>query len=185
MQIHSQCPPSNCSPPNSKFNEAICVCKNLGHWASDPSRPPHEGLAGHRVVLQNANKALSRPNQVCSWQEKILGLFDPALRDAEDLMLSLPYADIREKTDILATVLDQAHYEEVVGAATRNLPGARPSTKPSRGRRKLSVTVSGSEATDGALTPASPSVNRLASRGLPAQRCDSSRMTKAMYVMHP
>ena len=53
-------------------------------------------------------------SQSFSWQQRVVQLFDPALRDAEDMMLSLPYADIREKADSFAASMDAARCQDRV-----------------------------------------------------------------------
>jgi hypothetical protein len=62
-----------------------------------PFKEPALLLAGRRSGHQGS---------VMSWQQRVQQIFDPVIRDAEDMLLSLPYAAIREKTNCLATMLD-------------------------------------------------------------------------------
>lgn len=174
MQIHSLTTTHHCSSPSYRLNGDLGIHHNSNCRIPDILRAQHECLAGKKPTLPNPNRTLRTPNPVCSWRDRVLELFDPALQDAEDLMLSLPYADIREKTHSFATTLDWVALSDLEGAANRHMSDSRISTKTKGNRNTPPVTCAAIEGRKRAMASGGSSVAR--------QHYDSPTMTKAMYV---
>lgn len=182
MQIRSHTSSHNCPCPNSRFNGDIYTYKSTnsrvlrlsGTLAEDPATP--------KAILPIIQRTQTINNPANSWSDRVQGLFDPALRDAEDMMLSLPYADIRQKIYHLAKALDEQATSGSEGTLNRHLPGSRTSTKAKRTRTASSITYAAAEGGNGTQTSRGPSTHYLATRTLPGQDYDASMLTKAMCV---
>jgi hypothetical protein len=163
MQIQSNSGTQDVSSPSYRLTGNVCPYKSPDSRIPDPSRTHYEALPGPKLILPNTSRAFTSAHPAGSWLERVLGLFDPALRDAEDMMLSLPYTAIREKTITLALVLDELSSSSMESPANRQFSGFGPYSK--------------------ALASVAYSAKCLASRSLPAQEPDLSVITKAMCVI--
>ena len=172
MQIHPPNAAYNCTSPAYRSSGHLEAYKDSKSRLSDPSRLVHEFSNAQKPTLSNTNRALTSPYPACSWRERVLQLFDPALQDAEDMMLSLPYTDIREKTQNFARVMDGVASSGLEGAASRQSLGSRSSPKPKGNRTALSVTRAAVEGRDSAQVSGDTSTHR--------QHYDSSMMAKAL-----
>jgi hypothetical protein len=134
MQIHSLTATHHCSSPTYRLNLDLDIHTIANGRVADLLRAQQESPAGKKPSFSSTNKTSKSPNLACSWRERIQELFDDPLRDAEDLMLSLPYAVIREKTYHFATMLDRLASSDLDGATTRHIPASRisPKTKSNR-----------------------------------------------------
>ncbi len=146
--------------------------KNPNGRVLDPPRTLRDCSAGPKTILPSMNRESGSPDPGCRWRERVLGRFDSALRDAEDLMLSLPYAEIREKTYNLARVLDHMASSGLERATNRQLSGSQTFTKPRRNRE------GGSRSRASAL----PSTIPLVSRALPRHQHESLLISDALFV---
>jgi hypothetical protein len=163
MQIQSNSGCQNVSSPIYRLTGNVCAYKSPDSRIPAPSRTHYEALPGPKSILPNTSRGLTSAHPAGSWLERVLGLFDPALRDAEDMMLSLPYTAIREKTITLALVLDELSSSSMGSAANRQFSGSGPYSK----------------------APGSVAyvAKCLASRSLSAQDPDLVVITKAMCVI--
>lgn len=107
MQIPSYNGSNDWLSSRQKSNGDGRAHKNPNGSISDSSRTPQRPLGVQRPVPLRTVRAPPTSHSADSWREKVMGLFDPALQDAEDLMLSLPYTAIRMRTDQLANALDE------------------------------------------------------------------------------
>jgi hypothetical protein len=182
MQIHPEHSMHNCPSTGYRFNANVHAFKTSSFQKPQAPRTLHDCSAAQMPIPPKSTTSIANANSTGSWREKVLGLFDPALRDAEDMMLSLPYGDIREKTNTLATVLDERASSEPATAANRPSSGSRPSTKARRNGARRSMTRAGSESSNRGLASGVSSASRLAGRALHSQNCDSTVITKTLYV---
>jgi hypothetical protein len=174
--MHSHYADQNCPSSGYGFRLDNRAYENPNPEVSNLPRTLQECLAGQKLDVLRTNGVLESPNPACSWRQRLRRLFDSALRDAEDMMLSLPYADIREKTDRLATVLDGA------SSPGSDRAGLRPSTKAKRSRPALPVNHLTPEGGKQARTSEIHSNYCFASSALPVHTRHSSKIMNAMYV---
>jgi hypothetical protein len=162
-----------------KFNGDLDAEKISISQTLDSSAPKRQRSARKKSTSSNMNRISASVNPTCSWRERVLELFDPALQDAEDMMLSLPYAAIREKTHTIATILDDVASEQLCPTANRHLSSSWASTGPDPNRTKLSVACTASEIRGKASFLGRSSTISLASLASPRE---PSKMAKIMCV---
>lgn len=160
-----------------RSTEDTCAHESLNSRTADQSRTVHDFQPERNRCWRDPKAIPTIASSACSWREIVLALFDTVLRDAEDMMLSLPYDDIREKTGSLARHLDQVALVEVEveAPATRHRSGSR--TSPSS-KGVCSANEGGKRATPSGLS----FTYSLASHALPKQSYELTVMTNAMCV---
>ena len=182
MQIHPDHSTYACPATTQRLNASIQALKNTSSKELDTPRTLHGCSAARLPTSAKPTKIIRKPDPGCSWREEILGLFDPALQDAEDMMLSLPYTDIREKTNTLATMLDERAASRPLAAINRTSSGSPTSTKAWRNCAPLSTGYAASDGSSRGLTSAASSANRPAGQASHSQDCDSTVVAKTMCV---
>ena len=174
MQIQSLTTMHNRSPPSNSLSVELDTCNNVTSRLQDRACTQPRSCLPQKPTLLSTKRSSKTPSPACSWRERVLELFEPALRDAEDLMLSLPYTDIREKTYNFATILDGVPLSGSERVTTRHLSSYSTSCK-ARSKCTTSATtyvLQGGRST--ALPPGGAPI--------PRQRYSLPSMTKAMYV---
>jgi hypothetical protein len=139
MQIHSLTATHHCSLPTYRLNLDLDIHTLANGRVADILRAQPDSPV-KKVNLSSVNKPPRSPSSACSWRERVQELFDAPLRDAEDTMLSLPYAVIREKTYHFASMLDRLSSSDLDATANRQLSGSRASTKAKSNRTSSAVT---------------------------------------------
>ena len=182
MQIHPEHSIYHCPSTGYGVNASIRTFRypNLKEPEAPPA--PHDCAAAQTDLPPKPTKMTATPSLTGSWREKVLVLFDPALRDAEDMMLSLPYDDIREKTTILATVLDDRASPELVAAANRPSSRSRASTKAGRNMAHPSMARIAPESGNRGQAPGASSTTSRAGRALCGQNGDPTIIVKSLFV---
>ena len=181
MQIHPEHATHSCPSPDYRLHGSDHACKKSSFQASDAPRESHGYWPTQTSISPKPMKAIAPLDPACSWREKVQGLFDPALRDAEDMMLSLPYTEIREKTNTLATVLDQRASSRPAGAVKTSLPKSRISSRTRRNGGHLSMAGAASENGNRSAAESSSS-KHLAGRASLSQNSDSTVIAQTLCV---
>lgn len=118
-----------------------------------------------------------------SWRESFWALFEGVLRDAEDMFIHLPYAEIRHEVSRLASALDQVTLPRLVVVGF-----GRPShVLLDECSKQLSGIVDFSSAFWGDVLMAeifeNPSTAVLEGAGMPLTRTDGEEIRLLMYVI--
>lgn len=174
MQIQSPTTTHNRSPPSYSLKVELDTANYVTSRLLDRACTQPRSCRRQKPTLLSTKRSSRNPGPVCSWRERVLELFDPALRDAEDLMLSLPYTDIREKTYIFATILDGVPLSGSESVAARHLSSYSTSCKARSNCTASATTYMSQGDHSTALPPAGAPI--------PRQRYNLPSMTKAMYV---
>lgn len=180
MHLRSSNGAHYCPHPESRLNGDVYIYMSPTGRSSDPPQTLEESSARPYPKFTNINRAPTTSTPACTWLERVRWLFDPALRDAEDMMLSLPYADIREKTGHSARVLDEAMSTGMGRAETRNLSGFKTSPKSKVSHTALPVASPPSQSGIRSLPCGGSLTNGLASNAFPRQHHDQSKIMTAM-----
>lgn len=101
MHIHSA--KVNLSGPFSSYRSTgdSYAHEHPNSRMADHSRTVHDFPPERNRCCWDPKAIPTIANSACSWREIVLALFDTVLRDAEDMMLSLPYDDIRRRLAVL------------------------------------------------------------------------------------
>ncbi|ERF68719.1 hypothetical protein EPUS_07137 [Endocarpon pusillum Z07020] len=176
MQIQSLTTTHTRSPPSYSLNVELDTGNNVTSRLLDRACTQPRSCRRQKPTLLSTKRSSKTPGPACSWRERVLELFDPALRDAEDLMLSLPYTDIREKTYNFATILDGVPLSGSESVAARHLSGNSASCKA----RSNCTTSATTYLSQGDRSTALPHGGAL----IPRQRYNLPSMTKAIYTCY-
>ena len=84
--------------PQLTMQQRNGIDRHLGFLASTVGQNVAPAFGSLQQVAAGAGKA--------SWRDAFCALFESVLRDAEDVFISLPYAEIRDEMSRLQTVLD-------------------------------------------------------------------------------
>lgn len=168
MQIRSPVGVHCCPSRDDRFNRDILA---LSSRSSELPQTLEVSQAGSKSTFPNTKRSSTTSTLAGSWRERVRGLFEPALREAEDMMLSLPYADIRQKTSHLAKVLDDFASSGVERAEDKDLSGSRTAFKANLRDTQSCLMV---------LASAGSSTNCSASPAFPRHRCTPSKIMTTM-----
>jgi hypothetical protein len=168
MQTRSQRVAWDGQSSSYKLPGQSCSCRNRTSNGQNKLLPPLGSCLSQKAAVMGSETATHLDSSRCSWRERIVGLFDPALRDAEDMMISLPYADIRKKAERLATDLDRLVTLQSNGPARTHLLSVQARKPKAFSSSPISSLKASEDGTfvNGALSPTS---------------VDASTITRALY----
>lgn len=172
----------DCPSPGSRSEKDLFVYKNSNPQPSDSSKLIRKFRQSEEPVEPDMIRAMVRQDSACPWRQRVLEMFDPTLRDAEDMLLSLPYTAIREKTDKLATVLDEMGLSTSSGSSSKSLPQLGTSNKE-RDRPAPPMNRGDSESIDRALGRRFWSAKGVGVKPSSERQCQRHMIEKAMCVM--
>lgn len=152
-----------------------CIDHHLGFLASTIGQNAAPAFGSLQQVAARAGRS--------SWREAFCALFESVLRDAEDVFVNLPYAQIRDELSRLGPVLDEASLPRLVvvefGRPSHVLLNER--SKQVVGVVDFSSALWGDVLMAEIFEGASPAV--LEGAGFPLERTAGEELRLLMYVL--